>query len=216
MSDESSEYWLGNGRQTNELTENAHRSADHDIDDSSNTQITVYSARGLFVESTSGSIWLVGTAVEHHVLYNYQFYNTKNVYAAQLQTETPYYQPSPNSLEPFAINGTLNDPTFNCTGVSGNCDVSWGLRIISSSNVLIYGANHYSFFDDYEQSTPIFSYIFMNNPILYVYMALILTFLEQPAQPSPTASHARRASCAFRVHSAMSTFTTSTPSGRRA
>ncbi|KUI53426.1 Glucan 1,3-beta-glucosidase [Cytospora mali] len=132
-------------------------SADHDIDDSSNTQITVYSGRGLFVESTAGPVWLVGTAAEHHALYNYQFYNTKNLYASQLQTETPYYQPTPNSLTPFTANTTLNDPTFDCSGVSGNCDVSWGLRIIESSNVFIYGANHYSFFVSYEQNCSTFS-----------------------------------------------------------
>jgi glucan 1,3-beta-glucosidase len=33
-------------------------SADHDIDDASDTQITVYSGRGLLVESTTGNIWL--------------------------------------------------------------------------------------------------------------------------------------------------------------
>lgn len=32
--------------------------ADHDIDDSSNTQITIYSGRGLLIESTSGTFWL--------------------------------------------------------------------------------------------------------------------------------------------------------------
>lgn len=85
-------------------------------------------------------------------MYNYQFYGTKNVYASQLQTETPYYQPVPNALTPYTANHTLNDPTFDCDGVSGSCDVSWGLRVISSSNILIYGANHYSFFTNYAQS----------------------------------------------------------------
>ena len=33
-------------------------SADHDIDDASDTQISVYSGRGLLVESTAGNIWL--------------------------------------------------------------------------------------------------------------------------------------------------------------
>lgn len=145
-------YIAGRCEKQKWLTGQPHRSADHDIDDASNTQITIYSGRGLYIESTSGTIWLVGTAVEHHVLYNYQFANTKNIYASQLQTETPYFQPSPNSLVPFTANSSLNDPTFDCTGVSGNCDVSWGLRILTSTNVLIYGSNHYSFFDDYTQS----------------------------------------------------------------
>jgi glucan 1,3-beta-glucosidase len=32
--------------------------ADHDIDDPSNTQLTIYAGRGLFIESTAGTIWL--------------------------------------------------------------------------------------------------------------------------------------------------------------
>jgi glucan 1,3-beta-glucosidase len=32
--------------------------ADHDIDDSANQQITVYNGRGLLIESTVGNIWL--------------------------------------------------------------------------------------------------------------------------------------------------------------
>ncbi len=42
------------------------------------------------IESTVGTFWLVGTAVEHNHLYNYQFANTKNIFASMLQTETPY------------------------------------------------------------------------------------------------------------------------------
>lgn len=33
-------------------------SADHDIDDPTDTQVTIYSGRGLLVESTTGNIWL--------------------------------------------------------------------------------------------------------------------------------------------------------------
>ena len=31
----------------------------------------------------------VGTAVEHHTLYQYQLANTKNIFMGQIQTETP-------------------------------------------------------------------------------------------------------------------------------
>lgn len=130
-----------------------YRAADHDIEDSTNTQITVYSGRGLYIESTTGTFWLMGTAVEHHTLYQYQFADTTNIFASQLQTETPYFQPLPSSLVPFSANSTLQDPTFDCSGVSGNCDMAWGLRILSSSGFFVYGANHYSWFDNYSQST---------------------------------------------------------------
>lgn len=62
--------------------------ADHDVEDPNLTQITVYTGRGLYIESTAGTIWLYGTAVEHHSLYQYQFANTQNVYMGQIQTET--------------------------------------------------------------------------------------------------------------------------------
>ncbi|KAI1275555.1 glycoside hydrolase family 55 protein [Xylaria sp. FL0933] len=125
--------------------------ADHDIEDKTNTQITVFSGRGLYIESTVGTFWLLGTAVEHNHLYNYQFANTKNIFASMFQTETPYYQPTPDATKPFPITASINDPDFaaSCSGVSGNCAESWGLRIINSSNFFIYGAGHYSFFNNY-------------------------------------------------------------------
>ncbi|KAI0836389.1 glycoside hydrolase family 55 protein [Hypoxylon sp. FL0890] len=125
--------------------------ADHDIEDASNTQITVYSGRGLLIESTVGNFWLLGTAVEHNNLYNYQFANTKNIFASMLQTETPYYQPLPDATTPFPVVTALNDPDFttSCSGVSGNCANAWGLRIVDSTDLFIYGAGHYSFFDNY-------------------------------------------------------------------
>jgi glucan 1,3-beta-glucosidase len=33
--------------------------ADHDIDDPNNTQLTIYNGRGLFIESTAGTFWLL-------------------------------------------------------------------------------------------------------------------------------------------------------------
>jgi glucan 1,3-beta-glucosidase len=45
--------------------------ADHDVEDANLTQITVYTGRGLHVESKEGVLWLYGTAVEHHSKYQY-------------------------------------------------------------------------------------------------------------------------------------------------
>jgi len=126
--------------------------ADHDIDDSSDTQITVYSGRGLAVESTAGNIWLIGTAVEHHTLFQYQFANTQNIYMGFIQTETPYFQPDPNALTPFPPVASRNDPDFAtfCAGKAANCYEAWALRILNSQNVQIYGAGLYSFFSNYD------------------------------------------------------------------
>ncbi|KAL5430538.1 hypothetical protein PMIN07_007831 [Paraphaeosphaeria minitans] len=136
--------------------------ADHDLDDSlnNNTQITVYAGRGLLDQSVQGRVWLYSTAVEHHVKYEYQFVDTRDVVMGQIQTETAYYQPDPDATLPFPENTALFDPVFttappsNSTSnsthpVSSNNASGWGLRIVRSSNLLVYGAGLYSFFDNY-------------------------------------------------------------------
>lgn len=128
--------------------------ADHDIDDTQNTQVTVYTGRGLYCASTKGAIWLVGTSVEHHDLYQYQFANTKDVYAGQIQTETAYWQPNPGAGVVTPIVAGWNDPDFanSCLGFNGTyapCAVGWGLRVVNSQDILIYGAGLYSFFNNY-------------------------------------------------------------------
>ncbi|EPE03538.1 glycoside hydrolase family 55 protein [Ophiostoma piceae UAMH 11346] len=102
--------------------------ADHDIEDPDNTQISVYAGRGLDVASTYGPTWLVGTAVEHHDQYQYQLSSTRHVFMGQIQTETPYYQGAATSS---ALGLVL-------TG--------------STNNVFVYGAGMYSFFDNYSQA----------------------------------------------------------------
>lgn len=132
--------------------------ADHDIEDPALTQITLYSGRGLYIESATGTFWLWGTGSEHHVLYQYQFVNTQNIFAGQIQTETPYFAPQPNALVPFPPVAALNDPDFraSCQGVAGNCAAAWGLRVINSKNILIYGAGLYSFFSNYSTTCSTF------------------------------------------------------------
>lgn len=135
--------------------------ADHDIDDPALTKITIFSGRGLHCTSATGTIWMVGTAVEHHSLYQYQFASTKNIYAGQIQTETAYWQPNPNASAVFPALTSWTDPNFavSCAGVSGNCANGWGLRVITSQSILVYGAGLYSFFDNYNvcKSGPPFS-----------------------------------------------------------
>jgi glucan 1,3-beta-glucosidase len=64
-----------------------------------------------------------------------------------------YYQPNPQAPAPFTPQTSLNDPTFsNCAGQTSNCYDAWGLRIVNSENVLVYGAGHYSFFNNYAAS----------------------------------------------------------------
>lgn len=63
--------------------------ADHEMDIPGQTQITVFTGRGLLIESP-GPVWLYGHAVEHNVMYNYQIANAANIFAGFIQAETPY------------------------------------------------------------------------------------------------------------------------------
>ncbi|KIM94752.1 carbohydrate-binding module family 6 protein [Oidiodendron maius Zn] len=126
--------------------------ADHDLDSANNDMVTVYSGRGLNVES-QGPIWLVGLSVEHHTLYQYQFVGAKDVFIGFAQSETPYYQPNPNATLPFPFVGLLHDPDFSNTGqyAVNNAD-AWGLRVINTSNFLYYTGGHWSYFNNYSTS----------------------------------------------------------------
>lgn len=63
-----------------------------------------------------------------------------------------YYQPNPDALIPFAPNAAIHDPDFaaTCEGKSGNCAVGWGLRVVDSKDINVYGAGLYSFFDNFD------------------------------------------------------------------
>ncbi|KAF3927732.1 hypothetical protein ABW21_db0206690 [Orbilia brochopaga] len=127
--------------------------ADHDLDLAAHSQISVFTGRGLLVEST-GPVWLYGTASEHNVLYQYQFSSAQNVYMGLIQTESPYYQSNPVATAPFSVNSAFDDPDYSTIcppGSPDTCKKSYGLRIKNSSNILCYGAALYSFFENYTQ-----------------------------------------------------------------
>lgn len=121
--------------------------ADHDLDDNRSTRVSVYTGRGLLVEASN--VFLYGTGVEHHAIYQYNFVGARNVVTSFIQTETPYWQPVPDVRnQPMPFNSALNDPNYsNC--LPGNCD-ALGLRILNSSGMYIYGAGLYSFFNNYD------------------------------------------------------------------
>ncbi|EXJ66657.1 glucan 1,3-beta-glucosidase [Cladophialophora psammophila CBS 110553] len=125
--------------------------ADHELDITTHNQTDIYNGRGLLVES-QGPVWLYGTSSEHNQLYNYQFSNARDIFMGAIQTETPYMQATPNALEGgFPPNSAFSDPTFaECT--TDSCKKSWGLRIVDSSDIHMYGAGLYSFFDNYLQT----------------------------------------------------------------
>ncbi|KAI1006484.1 Glucan 1,3-beta-glucosidase [Podosphaera aphanis] len=122
--------------------------ADHELDLPGFSQISLYSGRGVLIESAQGPVWLYGTSSEHNALYQYQISDASNVYMALIQTETPYYQSNPDATKPFSPVAAYKDPIF-----SGNAaeNKSWGLRITHSSNIFVYGGGLYSFFENYSE-----------------------------------------------------------------
>ena len=123
--------------------------ADHELDLSDHNQINIFNGRGVLIESEVGPVWLYGTSSEHSVLYNYQISNASNVYMALIQTETPYFQSNPDASTPFTANSAYADPVFSG---SASVNKAWGLRIVDSEDVFVFGAGLYSFFDNYDQT----------------------------------------------------------------
>ncbi|KAI2615067.1 pectate lyase superfamily protein-domain-containing protein [Hypoxylon sp. NC1633] len=129
---------------------------DHDNDmnvahqaDSSASMISVYAGRGALIES-QGPSWFYGGGSEHNTLYQYQLYKASDLYIAHLQTETPYFQPDPIAIKPYAPGKFPGDPTFdNCEENDGYCKSAWGMRITDSEDIWINTAGFYSFFSNY-------------------------------------------------------------------
>lgn len=109
----------------------------------------------MLIESTN-PVWLYGTASEHCVLYQYQTIDASNIFMGMIQTESPYFQDTPRAPAPFGTAPALykaSDPTFDfCKPGERKCAVSWGVRIVNSEKIYIYGAGLYSWFDNYDQA----------------------------------------------------------------
>ncbi|RYC61691.1 hypothetical protein CHU98_g4510 [Xylaria longipes] len=106
--------------------------ADHDNDESIydspdklSSQISIYCARGLLIEST-GPSWFYGGGSEHSVMYNYLLSGAKDIYMGHIQTETPYYQPEPIAPQPFNVAASFpGDPDFSSCNGDTACAASW-------------------------------------------------------------------------------------------
>jgi len=79
-----------------------------------------------------------------------QFNGASNVFAGFLQTETPYYMPNPDAKsQPYGRSDAFSDPDYASACPAGICD-AYGLRVLNSKNVRIYGGGLYSFFKNYD------------------------------------------------------------------
>ncbi|CAF0855233.1 unnamed protein product [Didymodactylos carnosus] len=126
--------------------------ADHNLDYPDHSQIDIFNARTILVES-EGPLWMYGTSAEHSVLYQYQFVNAKNIFFGQAQTESAYFQSNPPAPVPFTPLAAWSDPVFDACPTGGtNCAKGWGVDIINATNMYIYNAGLYSFFQNWSTS----------------------------------------------------------------
>jgi len=128
--------------------------ADHDLDNHlAQGQISIYTGRGVVVESVDGPVWLYGTQSEHNVFSQYQITNARNVFMTMIQSETPYWQPAPRAPAPFNPNAVFSDPTYShCSAADFRCPLSYAIVAKRSSYVYLYGAGMYNFFNNYDQT----------------------------------------------------------------
>lgn len=99
-------------------------------------------------------MWLYGTASEHTLFYQYLLHGAKNVFMGMIQTESPYFFPNPISPGPFtdAVGLFPGDPDFKeCPASNPFCSTAWGLMVIGSTDVHIFGAGLYNWFQAYTQ-----------------------------------------------------------------
>lgn len=96
---------------------------------------------------------MYGIQSEHNVLSQYQLTNARNIFMTMIQSETPYWQPGPPAPLPYTPNSAFNDPTyFHCEAGDNRCPMSYAVRAVSCTNVYIYGAGMYNFFNNYNQT----------------------------------------------------------------
>ena len=126
--------------------------ADHNLDYPDHSQIDIFNARTILVES-QGPLWMYATAAEHSVLYQYQFLNAKNILLGQAQTESGYFQSNPAAPIPFTSLAAWADPVFDeCATKNESCAKGWGVDIINATNMYIYNAGLYSFLQNWSTS----------------------------------------------------------------
>lgn len=99
---------------------------------------------------------LYATASEHAVFYQYNFNGAANIFAGMLQTESPYFQPTPTPPAPFTdvVGGFAGDPDYTCSSGDefSGCDESWSVIMTKCENIFVAGAGLYSWFSSYAQT----------------------------------------------------------------
>ncbi|KAK3377556.1 glycoside hydrolase family 55 protein [Podospora didyma] len=121
--------------------------ADHDLDGSH----TVYPGTlgGFLIEAAGNGTWILGSGVEHHVLYQVNIHNAKNVFIGLQQGEAAYWQGTGNTLlapAPWSENLRPSDPDFSwCAATDAQCRMGLYQYITGSTNLNIYSSGFWNF-----------------------------------------------------------------------
>ncbi|KAK4031880.1 hypothetical protein C8A01DRAFT_20966 [Parachaetomium inaequale] len=84
-------------------------------------------------------------------------HNASNIFTSMIQSESPYYQPTPPPPAPFtgAVGKFPGDPNYTCAHGDDDefdgCDESWGVIMRGCEDILITSAGLYSWFSTYTQ-----------------------------------------------------------------
>jgi hypothetical protein len=139
------------------------------------------------------------------VFYQYNFHSAANIYAGMLQTESPYFQPTPPPPAPFAAVVGLfpGDPDYTCAAGDefSGCDESWSVIMTGSENIFIAGAGIYSVSDNRDADRH--SFVPITAPCIYFQhydkCAMLTTRSSSGSRPIHKAasirSYVKRRSC---------------------
>lgn len=109
--------------------------------------------------------------------YQYNFNKASNIFAGMIQSESPYFQPTPKAPAPYdgVVGKLAGDPDYSCSNSSefGGCGASWAVLMRGCRNIFVAGAGLYSWFSTYTQECSM--YLPRANPLLIRASGVALT-----------------------------------------
>ena len=109
--------------------------------------------------------------------YQYNFNKASNIFAGMIQSESPYFQPTPKAPAPYdgVVGKLAGDPDYSCSNSSefGGCDASWAVLMRGCRNIFVAGAGLYSWFSTYTQECSM--YLPRASPLLIRASGVALT-----------------------------------------
>ncbi|EEY19831.1 glucan 1,3-beta-glucosidase [Verticillium alfalfae VaMs.102] len=126
--------------------------------DRSKPQSIFFVARGVLIREHQTPSGCTGTAERAlRPSTQYQTIDASNIFHGHdPDGSRPTFKDTPRAPAPFGTAPAIykaSDPTFDfCKPGERKCAVSWGVRIVNSEKIYIYGAGLYSWFDNYDQA----------------------------------------------------------------